>query len=264
MKTDAFLKYPRTPHIQGSRLQPGDEDLEGLPYAHRVGHLTVLEEKLDGANAALSFDEDGCLRLQSRGHYLTGGHRERHFELFKSWACTVQRPLWERLGCDHIVFGEWLYAKHTIYYDLLPHYFLEFDVYDRKQQIFLSTRARQQLLQGLPVASVPVLWQGPLPQRSQLNDWVKPALYKSDQWWQHLAQQASQLGLDPQRSQRETDPSPLSEGLYLKFEDSQRVVDRAKFVRGSFLSAVIDSESHWLDRPILPNQLAPGVDIFAC
>ena len=24
---DIIIKYPRTPHIQGSRLQPGDEDL---------------------------------------------------------------------------------------------------------------------------------------------------------------------------------------------------------------------------------------------
>lgn len=24
-------KYPRTPHIEGSRLQPGDEDLSQIP-----------------------------------------------------------------------------------------------------------------------------------------------------------------------------------------------------------------------------------------
>ena len=25
-------KYPRTPHIEGSRLQPGDEDLSQIPF----------------------------------------------------------------------------------------------------------------------------------------------------------------------------------------------------------------------------------------
>jgi hypothetical protein len=33
-------------------------------------------------------------------------------------------------------------------------------------------------------------------------------------------------------------------------------------VRGGFLQAVFDSESHWMDRPILPNALAPGRTLF--
>ena len=36
----------------------------------------MVEEKIDGANSAVSFDGDGGLLLQSRGHYLTGGYRE--------------------------------------------------------------------------------------------------------------------------------------------------------------------------------------------
>ncbi len=35
----------------------------------------VPKEKADGANAAVSFDENGTLLLQSRGHYLNGGPR---------------------------------------------------------------------------------------------------------------------------------------------------------------------------------------------
>jgi hypothetical protein len=30
---DMLAKYPRTPHLEGSRSQPGDEDLEALPFA---------------------------------------------------------------------------------------------------------------------------------------------------------------------------------------------------------------------------------------
>ena len=57
--------------------------------------------------------------------------------------------------------------------------------------------------------------------------------------------------------------SDLAEGLYLKLEDSGRVIDRFKFVRGDFLQAIQAAEGHWHDRPILPNALAEGVDIFA-
>jgi hypothetical protein len=28
-----MVKYPRTPHLAGSRLQPGDEDLAQVPFA---------------------------------------------------------------------------------------------------------------------------------------------------------------------------------------------------------------------------------------
>jgi hypothetical protein len=39
-------------------------------------------------------------------------------------------------------------------------------------------------------------------------------------------------------------------------------VGRYKFVRASFLTSVVESGSHWLKRPIVPNQLRPGVDLF--
>ena len=52
------------------------------------------------------------------------------------------------------------------------------------------------------------------------------------------------------------------EGLYIKVEEDGVVKGRYKYVRTSFLTSVIQSESHWLARPIVPNQLADGVDIF--
>src|SRR5919204_4474294 len=108
-------KYPRTLHLEGSRLQPGDEDLETVPFAELAGRFVVVEEKLDGANAGLSFDADGRLRLQSRGHFLTGGARERHFTLFKQWAHTHAARLRQALGSRYLLYGEWLYAQHTIF-----------------------------------------------------------------------------------------------------------------------------------------------------
>ena len=50
-----IYKYPRTPHIEGSRFQLGDEDLDSLPFSAILGRYLVIEEKVDGANAAISF-----------------------------------------------------------------------------------------------------------------------------------------------------------------------------------------------------------------
>lgn len=41
------------------------------------------------------------------------------------------------------------------------------------------------------------------------------------------------------------------------------MLGRYKWIRASFLTAVVDSGSHWLARPIVPNRLADGVDLFA-
>src|SRR5205085_2734346 len=141
----------------------GDKDLDGVPFAQLTGRHLVIEEKADGANAGLRFDESGKLFLQSRGHFLTGEAREKHFNLFKQWGSAVAHVLWPVLGSRYVLFGEWLYAKHTIFYDELPHYFLEFDVVDTQTNTFLSTAHRRALLEGLPVASVPVLHEGPAP-----------------------------------------------------------------------------------------------------
>lgn len=262
MSPGPLRKYPRTRHLWGSRLQPGDEDLEAAPFAEIEGRPLVVEEKLDGANAAVSFDHDGRPWLQSRGHYLTGGYRERHFDLLKTWAMCHRDALFAALGTRYVMYGEWLYAKHTIFYDRLPHYFMEFDVLDRHTGAFLSTPRRRALLAEAPVCSVPVLHEGTTPSIEALARRVGPSLYKSERWYPALGDAAREQGLSVERIERETDASSLAEGLYVKVEEGGEVTGRFKWVRHGFLASVVDSGGHWLDRPILPNRLAPGVDIY--
>jgi hypothetical protein len=256
-------KYPRTQHIEGSRLQPGDEDVGSVPFGRIAGRFVVVEEKVDGANAGLCFDGTGRLWLQSRGHFLTGGPHEKHFHLFKQWAHTHAGILWPALSSRYVLYGEWLYAKHTIFYDLLPHYFLEFDVLDTETGAFLSTERRRELLAGLPLVSVPVLASGPARALPELAALVGRSLFKSGRWRERLTEVCAERGFDSERTWAETDRSDLMEGLYLKVEEGGRVVERYKFIRASFLTAVLDSGSHWLKRPIVPNQLRDGVDLFA-
>lgn len=258
-----LIKYPRTPHLEGSRLQPGDEDLDQVPFSAIAGRHLVVEEKCDGANSAVSFAEDGSLLLQSRGHYLTGGWRERHYNLLKQWAGVHRDALYAVLGSRYILYGEWMYAKHTVYYDRLPHYFLEFDILDRETGIFLDTPTRRAMLRDVPVVSVPVLAEGVFTDQSRLTALLGRSHYISDSHLDHLRAASRKLGLDEERQVRETDPSPTMEGLYLKIEENGQVADRLKFVRPTFYQAVQLSNSHWQERPIVPNALAvPAEDLF--
>jgi hypothetical protein len=255
-------KYPRTPHLEGSLRRPDDEELGVIPFAEIAGRHLVVEEKLDGANSAISFDEAGALRLQSRGHFLTGGYRERHFNLLKAWAACHQARLFEILGRRYVMYGEWLYAKHTVFYDALPHYFLEFDVLDRSTGAFLSTEGRRGVLASAPVVSVPVLHAGPINDLTALRGMIGPSLYKTAAWRQRLRDSLGSLGLNAELAIQQTDPSDEREGLYVKVEEKGQVTARCKLVRPSFLQTVLDSGSHWLDRPIVPNLLREGADIF--
>ena len=72
------------------------------------------------------------------------------------WA-AVKRPVLEgRLGDGYILFGEWLYARHSVHYRRLPHYFFEFDIYDKQAGAFLDLERRLALLDGTRIETVPV------------------------------------------------------------------------------------------------------------
>lgn len=64
---EELYKYPRTRHLEGSRKQTGDEDLNYVRFEDIRGKYLVLEEKIDGANCGISFGSDGKMYLQSRG-----------------------------------------------------------------------------------------------------------------------------------------------------------------------------------------------------
>ncbi len=258
---NAIRKYPRTRHLTGSRLQPGDEDLDATPMSELKGKRVVIEEKIDGANCGVSFGADGGLLLQSRGHFLTGGPRERQFDLLKQWAGAMADRLLDRLGDRFVMYGEWMYAKHTVYYDALPHYFMEFDVLDTEADEFLDTPRRMELLGDLPVKQVKVLFAGEFPGEEYLRALVGPSHFVTANAPAQFREDVARLGWDVERAVRQTDLSGVMEGLYVKVEEAGAVTERYKFVRAEFLQTVT-ADGHWQDRPLVPNRLADDAELF--
>ncbi|WP_210276121.1 RNA ligase family protein [Bartonella sp. HY038] len=255
---NSIRKYPSTPHLDGSGLQKGDKQADIIPFSALLGRNVIYEEKLDGANTGFGFHDDATLFGQSRGHYLDlakRGGRERHFNRFKDLLLAIEDALFDRLAGRYIVYGEWLFAAHTLYYDRLPHYFHEFDVFDTQNQVFLDTPSRHQLLQDLPFCHVPVLYQGPALSLDHLKSFIQPSLYRSLNWQDHLVATLKREGLDEARNMSRFEASELSEGIYGKVEENGIVTMRFKFVRPNFVQTIIDNNSHWHSRPIVPNGL---------
>ena len=238
-----FVKYPRTPHLFGSRGTSDDKHLserESLQFLD--DESLIVEEKIDGTNVGIHF-ADGQLMLQCRGHLITEGMHPQ-YDLFKQWTVVKQNLLQERLGEQFILYGEWMYAKHSIYYSELPHYFFEFDIYDKHAGMFLTFDRRMALLDGSRIETVPVVHRGKL-KRSDLEDLI----------------QASAFGAEfdnPMTGRKDN----LSEGLYLRVESEGQVTGRAKVVRPEFVEKIKQS-THWQQQVMTPNKLADNVDIWS-
>src|SRR4051812_35451888 len=201
---DDFTKYPRTPHLFGSR---GTEDDKHLGHKESLDFLAdaslIVEEKLDGTNVGIHFTAAGRMVLQCRGHEITCGTHAQ-YDLFKQWTMG-KRPVLEIMLEDrYILFGEWLYARHSVRYRRLLHYFFEFDIYDKQQGVFLDLAARLRMLEGTSIKTVPVLHRGAAT-ADQLHALIGPSRFDSL--------------FDNPLTKR---PDPLMEGLYLRTEAEGR------------------------------------------
>ena len=59
-----------------------------------------------------------------------------------------------------IIFGEWIYAKHSIYYTdniALDNYFQCFSIYDRNNNLFLDWNETKKICKELNLITVPII-----------------------------------------------------------------------------------------------------------
>ncbi|MFN0119347.1 MAG: RNA ligase family protein [Blastocatellia bacterium] len=222
---DDFFKYPSTPHLgslPGLDIR-GDKVMTESARDEFLRHDLTIEEKVDGANLGISFDSEGNIRTQNRGAYfhLPGAGQ---WKKLGEWLTPHTDMLFEHLSDRYILFGEWCYARHSIFYNRLPDWFLAFDIYDRESRRFLSSTRRDRLTEQMGIARVPELAHG----------------------------QFSYTEIEKLMSQSKLTDQP-AEGVYLRHDKGAWLEQRAKFVRPAFIQAI---EQHWSRSLIVPNRLS--------
>ena len=238
-----FTKYPRTPHLFGSKGPDDDKHLgETEPQKFVSDESLIVEEKIDGTNVGIHFSDSGEMFLQCRGHLITEGMHPQ-YDLFKQWTAAKRHLLETQLEDRFILFGEWVYARHSILYRKLTHYFFEFDIYDKQTESFLDLEQRLVLLDGTGIQTVPIVHTGTLT-RDDLEELIGPSNFDS-----HFENPITKR------------PDNLMEGLYLRTEADGVVTGRAKFVRPEFVEKIKQS-THWQHQQMVPNELADDVDIW--
>jgi hypothetical protein len=228
----------------GSTGTADDKHLSEADSVRFIGNDSILvEEKIDGTNVGIHFTPGSEMVLQCRGHLITEGMHPQ-YDLFKQWATVKRAVLEEMLQSDFILFGEWMYARHSIHYRGLPHYFFEFDIFDNVNQVFLSLERRLALLKGTGIQTVPVVHKGAI-KKEQLVELIGPSWFESQ--------------FENPITHRTDD---LMEGLYLRTEAEGVVTGRAKFVRSEFVEKIKQS-THWQQQVMVPNLLAADADIWS-
>lgn len=180
-----WIKYPSSTHmlplywaeedtLASNRFENEDKGIESLDDF--VGVPLVITEKMDGGNMLLVNDIDNPVRARN-GSHPEDTMKKMYDEMY--WEHNVHEKLPDRLQ----VFGEWLWAKHSIHYgcecdeqceDVGPAltsyidteeyapedaYFQVFGVYDTTQNIWLSWPEVEQVADTLEFPTVPVLYQ---------------------------------------------------------------------------------------------------------
>ncbi len=118
--------YPRTPHLWPDAVRPARLVLSAPAVAHWLHEPVVVEEKLDGANVSLWWD-DG-VQVASRGGV---GSMDRAGQLgrLRAWAAQRAEPLQVLLADGSVLYGEWLWLRHGVAYDRLPDWLVALDLW---------------------------------------------------------------------------------------------------------------------------------------
>lgn len=212
-------KYPRTPHVPFS--PGGTKDDRRIASVEPFLNVDiVVTEKMDGSNVCV--ERDACY---ARSHVSAPSHPS--FDAFKALHARIRHGILP----GYQVFGEWLYARHSIDYDRLPGFFLVFGVRDVQAGLWCAWNEVTDWAERLGVPTVPVLLRGHVASASAFQRLVDG-----------LATAPSPYG-----SAREGVVVRLAD----RFPDQAFEASVAKWVR----SQHVQTDDHWKTKAIVKNRV---------
>lgn len=142
------MKYPRTSHLYFSPGASNDDKI-AKDASLLIVKPIVITEKMDGGNACLH--SDGVF---ARTHASIPTHPS--FDHLKSLQSTIKH----NIPKNYQFFGENCFAKHAIFYNKLPSYFLLFGIRDLNKMGWLSWEEVETWATKLNLHTVPILFKG--------------------------------------------------------------------------------------------------------
>lgn len=207
-----YVKYPRTFHLPWSRSRTDDDKVLNN-IDHFIGKEVIVTEKLDGENCNLYSNHIHARSINSANHPS------------RNWVKMLHGAIAHEIPEGYRLCGENLYAKHSIFYETLPSYFLLFSIWNEKN-ICLSWDETVQWAELLNLQTVPVLYRGIFDEEKIKSCYTKESFFGG-----------------------------IQEGYVIRLADSFHYDDFktscAKFVRKNH----VQTTDHWLHQAIVPNGL---------
>ena len=153
-----FRKYEKTYRLSIPGFEvPGKFSLSDREVSELLSGKVIVEEKMDGANTGIiRFAES--YRLQKRGSLVDTSEHEQ-FNRFKAWASEHYNNIMS-IPPGYVVYGEFLYAQHHIFYDRLPDWFLVFDIFSISRRQYVNYEIRRAMCESAGLWMVPLIGVG--------------------------------------------------------------------------------------------------------
>jgi len=223
-----IVEFPRTKHLPFRPNATRDDLIATQVQASIIFDPAVVvstTEKVDGAQLGVGI-VDGNLCIRNRNHVLNKGYLSRGAagrQFAPTWTYFYKRiealkAMEKFAGEPLVIYGEWLYAVHSIVYDTLTVPFLSYDIYLPEQKIFIKGALARSLLENFGWSVV-----------------------------EQLENKGSYEELSKLCHQKSAYGSTKREGVYLSVcADKKSVTHRFKMVRSDFITG-----EHWSKRSII-------------
>lgn len=163
-------KYNRTFHLPWSpgvskddRIATNVNTLMNVPL--------IISEKLDGSNFCIT--HDGCF---ARSH--AGPPTHKSFDLAKAFSASVKNKIPKNI----MIFMEYTFAKHSIFYSKMQSYFNVFNILNTSDMEWLSWDDVELWTDKIGASTTPVLFKGIVSSEKELRKivellMIQPSLY---------------------------------------------------------------------------------------
>lgn len=127
--------------------------------AFEVGDLIQITEKIDGANASISYNEDeGKLEIFSRTNLLDGADGLRGF---KAYIQTKFKPDEFKAFPQLVIFGEWCVSHKCQYSKDWYNVWRVYDIWDKEKKNYLPQAEVKKFCEEHSIEYIHVLYEGP-------------------------------------------------------------------------------------------------------
>lgn len=215
-------KYRRIYRIcpKGMNIPPKKKCLSEQEVKELSNGEVVIEEKIDGGIVGISWDHDNFRHLAMGKHSpIPTNDNSKKFYGFNKWIYDHYEKIM-LIPNNWTINGEWMRASHNILYDLLPDYFMGFDIWDGYK--YIDYKSKEKIFKEFGFEMIPALYIGKVNGINDVLELIKKSKYSSFE---------------------------KMEGVIVK--------NYAKGLMGKFVTREFDDriDEHWLKKPLIENKL---------